>query len=389
MMPASQVGQRTKVRLRSFIHVLYTYGSAFFLVIQAVVGKKCHSMSSFHRFLPACVCAAGWFIGAVLHAEDNSKTSSPTPPVVHTQPDESRFDETFAKAMAALRARNFEEARLLFVAAGDATDINQFPMSWLTAQFNACHAFCLQGRKAEAEAQARQIVTRCESVLGNEDRLTSEALGYLAFVLKQNSHLADAEPVYRRNVQVLQSKYGEEHYLVATAISKHASLLQSLGKMREAEKYQRQALAIMQKVGAENNSDSCYFLTNLAHCLQAAQKTDEASTLMQRAFDIVQASSDGELTSAGLILRKQAEFYRDQHQLDRAESLGHRALLRLAKRPDINRARFFYYDMVADVYRSILRAQGLSGSEIDDRLRRVEREAVAAKTTASAVTRPE
>ncbi len=346
--------------------------------------------------VPVCLCAVGWIIGTALHAgnEPNTSNLAAKPEVREDYLEENRFEAAFAKAMAALKRRSFEEARLLFVAAGEAADINKFPMSWLTAQFNACHAFCLQGRKSEAEALAKEIVARCESTLGGDDRLTSEALGYLAFVLTRYNHLADAEPVYRRNVQVLQSKYGEDHYLVAAAISKHASLLQTLGKVREAEKLQRQALAIMQKVGADNRADFCYFLTNLAHCLQAAQKTDEAGVLMEQAFDIVQDCTDAELTSAGLVLRKQAEFYRDQRQLDRAEALGHRALLRLAKRPDINRARFFYYDIVADVYRSILQAQGLAGAEIDDRLRHVEGEALAAKTTASAarstsVTRPE
>ncbi len=345
-------------------------------------------MISSLRSLSACLCAFGWVSGtAGVEAGSDVKTENlVSASAAHQeQTAEDRFDATFAKAMAALKNRSFEEARLLFVSAGDSADISKFPMSWLTAQFNACHAFCLQGRKAEAEALAKQIVVRCESTLGEEDRLTSEALGYLAFVLTQNGHLADAEPVYRRNVQVLESKYGEEHYLVATAVSKHASLLQSLGKFREAEKLQRKALSIVQKVGIDSHPDICYFLTNLAYCLQAAQKTDEANELMQRAFDIVQTSSDTDLTSAGLILRKQAEFYRNEHKLDRAEALGHRALLRLAKRPDINRARFFYYDLVADVYRSILEARGLAGAEVDEILRHVEVEALASKTTVSTV----
>ncbi|MDB6140715.1 MAG: Tetratricopeptide 2 repeat protein, partial [Verrucomicrobiaceae bacterium] len=312
------------------------------------------------------------------------ETVSTAPAPVRTDVDESHFDVVFAKAIAALKARSFEESRLLFSAAADLTDINKMPLSWQTAQFNACHALCLQGRMAEAETLARQIEVRCEAALGLEDPLTNEALSYLAFVLKQNGHLEGAEPVYRRCVQALEAKYGSEHYLVAAAISKHAGLLQSLGKLTEAESLQRKALAIVQKVGIEDHPDICYFLTNLAYCLQASQKTEEANELMQKAFDIVQDRSDKELASAGSILRKQAEFYRNQQQFDRAETLGHRALLRLAKRPDINRARFFYYDLVADVYRSILQARGLDAGAIEERFHQLDAEVMTAKATASA-----
>ena len=299
--------------------------------------------------------------------------------------DLAGFDANFAKALAALKARKWEEARALFEDSAAATDPKAHPMSWLAAEFNACHALCLQCRKAEADTLAKQIAVRCESTLGTEDPLTSEALAYLAYVLRQHGHLADAEPVYRRNVQVLEAKYGTEHYLVARAVSKHASLLQSLGKLNEAESLQRRAYAIAQKSGHEDSPDNCFFLTNLASCLQAAQKTEEAAQLMEKAFALVQSTPDSELTSAGHVLREQAEYYRDQHQLDRAEELGHRALLRLVKRPDINRSRFFHYDIVASVYRSILQAKGRSGAEIDARLHAMEQASTGGKaTTASA-----
>ncbi len=299
--------------------------------------------------------------------------------------DLAGFDATFAKALAALKAKQWEEARLLFEDSAAAADPKAHPMSWLAAEFNACHALCLQGRKTEADTLAKQIVVRCESTLGTEDPLTSEAFTYLAYVLRQHGHLADAEPVYRRNVQVLEAKYGEEHYLVARAVSKHAALLQSLGKLNEAESLQRRAFAIAQKSGHEDSPDNCFFLTNLASCLQAARKTEEAAQLMEKAFALVQNTPDAELTSAGHVLREQAEYYRDRHQLDRAEELSHRALVRLVRRPDINRSRFFHYDTATTVHRSILQAKGLTGAEIDARLHLIEQTAAGGKaTTASA-----
>jgi|GEM_PF-6078531 len=335
------------------------------------------------RSLLLCLCMAFCLAGTSLRAASDEHDANPGSPPAKKPPAsaDGRLNSTFAQALAALKAKDFEQARLLFESAAESADIGKNPMGWLAAEFNACHTLCLQGRKTEADTLAKKIAALCEATLGNEDPLTSEALAHLAFVLRQHGHLADAEPVYRRNVQMLESKYGQTHYLVAKALSKHAALLQHLGKLTEAEPLQRRALAIMQKAGREDHPDFCYFLTNLASCLQASQKTEEAGQLMERAFAIVETTSDSDLSSAGHILREQAEFYLDRHQLDRAENLSHRALLRLTKRPDTNRARFFYHDMVATVYRSVLQAQGLGGSEIDSRLHKVEEEAVVAKTT--------
>ena len=337
--------------------------------------------------LSLCLCFSGGMAAlepwARAAAEFRTASNKPGNAERKNDPPSDRFEDTFSKAMNALKTRSFEEARILFNAAAENADIKTSPLSWLTAEFNACHALSLQGRKEEAEALAKQIATRCEAALGEEDPITNEALSHLAFVLKHSGHLEKAEPVYRRNLQLLEAKYGQDHYVVATAMCKHASLLQSLGRLAEAEPLQRKAFAVVQKISVNERPNVCYFLTNLACCLQAAGKTEEANGLMDKAFAIVSQTSDSDLASAGSILRKQAEFYRDAHQLDRAEALGHRALLRLAKRPDINRARFFYYDVVAEVYRSILSAQGLSESDVDDRCQKIEAQAAAARTTAS------
>jgi hypothetical protein len=299
------------------------------------------------------------------------------------QSEQELTESAFTRGLAALKAKRFEEARLLFQHAARNTDIHLYPLSWLTAQFNACHTLCLQGKNTEAESLARSITSTCEAEIGLEDPLTSEALAYLAFVLKHLGHPQDAEPVYRRTVQVLEAKYGDAHPQVAIAMTKHGALLETLGLFAEAEAVQRRALGIMQKIGGENSATLCIFLTNLASCLQAQQQSAEAEQLMEQAYRIAQAHEDTSLQSAGTVLRKQAEFYRDKQQLDRAEELGHRALLRLAKRPEINRARFFYYDIVAELYRTILKAKGLNDDGIAHRLQQLESEASAMKTTAS------
>lgn len=334
--------------------------------------------------LLAC-CAYGLCFAVSTQAASDSGPIAMQPPTaeVAARAEAELVETAFARGLTALKAKRLEEARLLFQYAARNTDIKTYPLGWLTAQFNACHSLCLQGKNEEAEALARQLTTTCEAELGLEDPLTSEALAYLAFVLKHVGHQQDAEPVYRRTVQVLEAKYGQEHPQVAMAMTKHGDLLDMLGRHPEAEVIHRRALAIMEKIGRGDSSCLCIYLTNLAHCLQARHKTREAEQLMERAFGIAQTTADANLQVAGMILRKQTEFYRDRGQFERAENLGHRALLRLAQRSDINRARFFYYDMVADLYRSVLKARGMNEDDIIGRIHKVEDEANSLKSTAS------
>ena len=312
--------------------------------------------------------------------------------------DADPFKSLFEQASAAQCSKHFEEALTLFQKAASIADIRSRPMSWLTAEFNACHTLNLQGKNNEAADLARVIVSECETAFGSADPLTSEALTHLAFVLKQHGRLHEAEPVYRRNVQILEDKYGSDHYLVAHAICRHGSLLLSVGRLHEAEDELRRALsiAITTTSTSGDRSDLCYFITHLAYCLRSGEKADEARQLMDLAYSIVQQDKDlNKHPLAGSILRRQAEYYRDVQELDRAEELGRQCLTRLARRHDVNRMKFYYNDMVTEVYRSILRAKGLNPAQVTKAVEKIQQEgteaqkvssgASAARTTAAAV----
>lgn len=336
-------------------------------------------------FLPIlAMCVTGLSLTASVRAASDVREPEvlPASPSQNANVEAELAESAFTRGLAALKARRLEEARLLFQYAARNTDIHLYPLGWLTAQFNACHTLCLQGKNEEAEALARSMTSTCEAELGIEDPLTSESLAYLAFVLKHLGHQQDAEPVYRRTVQVLEAKYGQDHPQVAVAMTKHGDLLDKLGKHKEAEVIHRQAVAVLERIGRGASSCQCIVLTNLAYCLHAQNKAAEAKQLMERAYGIVQSSADSSMQSPGMVMRKQTEYYRDLKQLGRAEALGHRALLRLARLPDINRARFFYYDIVADLYRSVLKARGMEEDEIVSRIQRVEDEAGGLKTAA-------
>ncbi len=97
---------------------------------------------------------------------------------------------------------------------------------------------------------------------------------------------------------------------------------------------------------------------------------------MNKAFSIVKTSKTPELSHAGSILRRQAEFFRDIKQLDKARIAGRLCLERLAARDDTSRGRFFFYDQVKELYHSILVADGLKPHEIKIHLAEVETQAL-------------
>jgi tetratricopeptide (TPR) repeat protein len=289
-----------------------------------------------------------------------------------TSDDQKPQESAFCRGLKALEAKDYPAALELFENAVAGARIEVVPTCWLTAQYQVCQTRNLLGKRAEAIDRARRMVECCESSLGAEDTITSEALAYLAFLLKHNGRLAEAEPVYARNLAGLAAKHGEDSFFAACARTRLANLLMSLGRMEEAERHHRQALAAAQTSLGEEHADNCFFLTHLAYCLHVAQKKLEAAELMNKAFSIVQADSTFSLSHLGSILRRQAEFFRDVRQLDKARLTGRRCLERLVACDESHRLRFFYYDAVKELYHSILVAEGLKPQEIQTHLAEVE-----------------
>ena len=281
----------------------------------------------------------------------------------------------FSRGLHALEAKDYLEALEQFENAAAGAQISTTPISWLTAQYQVCHTLNLLGRKADAVNRARQIVDACEAALGAEDPVTSEALYHLAFLLKHYGRLVEAEPVYARHLAGLVDKHGADSFFAACARTRLANLLMSLGRMDEAETHHRQALAAAQTALGQEHADNCFFLTHLAYCLHVGRKKHEAARLMNKAFRIVQEDTTSSLSNLGSILRRQAEFFRDIKQLDKARTTGRRCLQRLASTDEANRVRFFYYDTVKELYHSILVADGLKPHEIKSHLAEVETQA--------------
>ncbi|WP_395752871.1 tetratricopeptide repeat protein [Prosthecobacter sp.] len=281
----------------------------------------------------------------------------------------------FSLGLRALEAKDYAGALAQFENAVSEARIDATPICWLTAQYQVCHTLNLLGKSAEAVVRAREMVTECEVSLGEEDPITSEALSHLAFLLKNNGRLTEAEPVYARNLASLVEKHGDDSFFSAGARTRLADLLMLLGRMEEAESHHRQALAAAQTCLGQEHTDVCFFMTHLAYCLHVVRKKTEAAELMDKAFAIVRNSDALKLSNATSLLRRQAEFFRDSKQMDKARLTGRLCLTRLAAGGESNRIRFFYYDRVKELYHSILAADGLKPQEIQNHLTEVETQA--------------
>lgn len=281
----------------------------------------------------------------------------------------------FARGLSALQVRDYVEALAQFESAAAAARIESTPLCWLSAQFQTCHVLNLLGRRADAICRAREVVADCEEVLGAEDPITSEALHHLATLLKHNGSLAEAEPVYARNLAGLVDKHGADSLFAARARTRLANLLMLLGRMDEAEDHHRKALAAAQTALGDEHADNCFFLTHLAYCLHVGRKKTEAGSLMGKAYAMLQQDHQLDASSMGSILRRQAEFFRDTCQLDKARLAGRQCLTRLAAMDEAHRDRFFYYDKVRVLYQSILAADGLKPGQIKTHLAEVENRA--------------
>lgn len=282
----------------------------------------------------------------------------------------------FAQGLKALENKDYEDALSLFENAAASTDIRENSLAWLSAQFQACQTLNLLGKKTGAIAKAKETVDACESQLGMEDPLTSEALSHLAFLLRQNGRLKEAEPVYAKNLAQLEDRHGDDSFFAAYARARLANLFMALGRMDEAEGLHRASLlAVQTNVEQEAKADHCYFITHLGYCLHIRGKAEEAAPLMNQAYDIMASADALSFTNAGSTLRRQAEFFRDVRQLDKARQAGKLCLEWVSRKGDADRIRFFYHDSVQQLYRSILDADGLKPHEIDNHVAELEQQA--------------
>lgn len=280
--------------------------------------------------------------------------------------------EPIAEGYRALKSGDYSKAERCFREAVVEFDFESEATGWIDTQLKLSHLLTLQGKHSDAIDLLHQVSGICDGQLGPADPLTIDAYHRLAATLRQGKRFTESEAIYRRNLAHLEARYGRRHLFVAQEASRLAAVLLLEEKKAEAGKLHDRAMEIVCTSTEGDGPQTCIILTNYAEYLLADHRREEAIATMDRAFAIANATDDCQLASVGSVLRKQAEFYRTVHLLDRAETLGRRAVSRLATRGEWDRSKFYYYGTVKTTYSAILRDRGLDEGEIFAQIRSLE-----------------
>ena len=272
-----------------------------------------------------------------------------------------------------------------------------------------------QGKYADAEKLAKQVLAIHEEVLGPDHSDTATALDNLAMLYKAQRNYAEALPLFQRSLTIREKALGPDHPSVATPLNNLASLYEAQGnytdalpllqralKIREkalgpddpgvaaalnelAVLYQDQgndadalplfqrALKIDEKARGPNHPSLATYLNNMALVYQAQENYTDALPLFQRSLTIREKALGPDHPRVATALNSLAVLYDNMGKPDEAEILSHRALAILRaqlERTEVvqsERQQLLMADMVRNnlfYYLSIVNKAGLNAEEV-------------------------
>ncbi|HTQ37406.1 MAG TPA: tetratricopeptide repeat protein [Pirellulales bacterium] len=183
-----------------------------------------------------------------------------------------------------------------------------------------------QGKFAEAEKLAQQVLEINERVLGPDDPAVAKCLSNLALLYFRQGGYAQAETLYQRALKINQKAFGPEHAAVAESLNNLAGLYAGQGKYAQAEPFYQQALAICEKNLGPNDPDVAGCLFTLGKLYRTEHKYTEAEAVYQRVLKIVEQHYGPDHPGMANCLFELAELYVDQHLFAQAEPLMLRAI---------------------------------------------------------------
>ncbi len=183
-----------------------------------------------------------------------------------------------------------------------------------------------ESKLAEAETACRQALAIRRKLLGEAHSDVAQSLTALAWVLMDQYKPAEAEEVCRQALAVRRKLLGEEHAEVAASLYTLAWALDNGGKPAEAESLFRQALATQRKLLGEEHRDVAWSLHGLAWVLREEGKPAEAESLFRQALAMRRKLLGEEHGDVAWSLYGLAWALQDQGKPAEAESLFRQAL---------------------------------------------------------------
>ena len=208
-----------------------------------------------------------------------------------------------------LRAQAFDVAGKLgldsgdFAAAEDAfretiaayTELgDDFVSSVANAHNSLGSVYSLQGRYADAEAQARRAIELAEPLVGaGHPRLAGYSMS-LAGDIASQGRLEEAAGIFEQVEGALRRRYGDNSYLRGLALHNLGVLHRDLKRYERSEHYFREALAILEPALGSKHPQVGYTLDGLARTVSLLGRDDEALPLQERALAILESTLGAE-----------------------------------------------------------------------------------------------
>ncbi|MEM9388266.1 MAG: serine/threonine-protein kinase [Pseudomonadota bacterium] len=135
------------------------------------------------------------------------------------------------------------------------------------------------GRYEEAEALSRNVLTRAERTLPDDDPLRAQSVNTLGLAIRAQGRLQDAEPYYREALDAARRASGPYSHQALVALGNLAFLLAELDRLDEAEPYAAEAARLSREHLGANDPDTWLAVDKLGSLLSQQGRGEDALPL--------------------------------------------------------------------------------------------------------------
>jgi CHAT domain-containing protein/Tfp pilus assembly protein PilF len=139
-----------------------------------------------------------------------------------------------------------------------------------------------EARFAEARAPLERALEIREKVLGPDDMLVAETLGFLATTYMSTGDYASAEPLKLRALRIMEKALGPEHPRVAQELTGLGGFYREVGDEARAEEMYLKSLAIFEKTGQAESAVVASLLNGLGSIYYARADYPNAERYFER-----------------------------------------------------------------------------------------------------------
>lgn len=226
-----------------------------------------------------------------------------------------------------------------------------------------------QGRPAEVLPVIEDALKDADAVFPPNDPELIDCLTRAARVYQNLRRDADAKPLARRALDIAMATRGAEHPDTANAAATLATSLFAQGDDAEAEKLLRIAVAIAGKNRGRMHPEIPNWFMDLARICVAKKALDDAESLSRAALAIFEQQVPADHPLLAMPLARLGDVLAMRGRPKEAEPLLRRALTIASKGLGPESPVPETVAKLRDVYRNVLRAQGVGEKQIESRIR--------------------